>query len=79
MSRPSDIPQDIWFVANLVFGAVYEAEPYGDVARAAIARAIMAERERCWRIVRGTPEYMGRKNLIFRSDALEAIRKGEAS
>lgn len=45
--------------------------------KTAIARAIMAERERCFKAVLHLKD-SGRKNLVFRSDALAAIRKGEA-
>jgi GTP:adenosylcobinamide-phosphate guanylyltransferase len=55
MSKPSDIPQDVWDtsdllnkIANEIFtGSVDEVVAFVDRHVEAIARAIMAEREAC--------------------------------
>lgn len=48
MNRPDDIPEDVWEVSLLAFhNAAHECEPEDDPAVARIARAILAERERC--------------------------------
>ena len=52
MSRPEDIPESVWLEAGMLFDRLYDAEPnleggcYQGVTDT-IARAIMAERERC--------------------------------
>ena len=63
MHKPDDVPSDVWSVAfNLVFDGQAERVPYYamlcevDAAReqdaTAIARAILAERERCAKVAR---------------------------
>lgn len=49
MTKPDDIPQDVWDAASTCLG-FYDASPFGGItgqAVAKIARAIMAEREAC--------------------------------
>jgi hypothetical protein len=78
--KPDDIPEDVWRAAMKCAGTVCRNLPddYGDltIEVEAIARAILAERNRCFKALLNTPEYNGRKNLVFRTDALDAIRKG---
>lgn len=42
----------------------------------AIAEVIATERQRCFKLVLECGNYNGRKNLIYRSDALELIQRG---
>lgn len=54
MSRPEDIPQDVWDAAFAAMPPInrdaYETSPYAMVLHLGFARAIMAERDRCARI-----------------------------
>lgn len=54
MSKPEDIPQDIWDSAYETLHPLvreqYEISPFSQVQHYGIARAILAERERCSKI-----------------------------
>lgn len=78
MSKPDDISQDVWDAGDAAWKRAFiEADTF-DQSIEHIARAILAERDRCFKALLHTPEYQGRKNLVFRTDALDAIRKGSA-
>jgi hypothetical protein len=51
MTKPEDIPQDVWEAAweamPLVYRKLYASKPIYMAQHLAIARAIMAEREAC--------------------------------
>ena len=47
MNRPDDIPEDVLASAEAVYDALCDAEPVSRECVAIIARAILAERERC--------------------------------
>jgi hypothetical protein len=47
VSKPSDIPQDVWAASAAAYELVCDAEPISSDAITVIARFIMAERERC--------------------------------
>ena len=53
MSRPDDIPQDVW---DAVSGLPIISENFDDADFACVARAIMAEREACAQIAHGFPQ-----------------------
>jgi hypothetical protein len=61
--RPDGIPEEVWD---------WLTRPSSE--QVAIAKAVKAERDRCFKAILRTPA-QGR-NIIFRSDALDAIRKG---
>lgn len=46
MSKPEDIPQDVWDAAD----AVLDGNAWNPIRTEAIARTIMAERERCAKV-----------------------------
>lgn len=50
MGKPEDIPQDVWEVARKVWLAIRRPEHTGVLPSEAIARAILAERERCAKV-----------------------------
>lgn len=55
MTRPEDIPQDIWDTAfealHPLVRKQYEISPFSMVQHLGMARAILAERERCAKIL----------------------------
>lgn len=55
MTRPEDIPQDIWDTAfhalHPLVREQYETSPFAMVQHLGLARAILAERERCAQIL----------------------------
>lgn len=68
MTKPDDIPQDVWDAAV----AVGDLIPNGDgdavtVCTGDIARAILAEREACASLARTADEY------LFHDDRLEGL------
>lgn len=67
------IPDDITDAAEEVFSKIAE---FGHPAQSTVAKAIMDERLRCFKLVLECGNYNGRKNLIYRSDALELIQRG---
>lgn len=54
MTKPDDMPQDIWDAADAEVERMPERSPFKSDVRLAIARAILAERER------GVTEHMAR-------------------
>lgn len=73
--RPEDIPQDAWDAARAAYAGYGRAGEY-DVTLAAyelIARAILAERERCARVA----EDYQYEHLVIRERFAALIRKGE--
>jgi hypothetical protein len=71
MSKPDDIPQDVWDAARERAASI---RVFPDEITEIVARSILAERGRCFRELLRVAEYDGRKNLIFRTEALDAIR-----
>lgn len=50
MSRPNDVPRDVWDVAAKAWNDVYLNLISEDAATEVIARVLIAERDRCKRI-----------------------------
>lgn len=67
--KPADIPQDVWKAAHAVFSASIGDGPEP------IARAIMAERERCAEVA----ETHFPQVPSYAADIAAAIRKGDAA
>lgn len=55
MSRPEDIPEDVWEAAGQTVALMPDRPPFKIDVQGAIARAILAERERCAKIVEDYP------------------------
>ena len=72
MSKPSDIPQDVWGAASAINDILTDA----GVAK--IARAIMAERERCAKITGRVAAEMSGCSIDYASGFIAAAIRGEA-
>jgi hypothetical protein len=87
MSKPDDIPQDVWETADACFE---QGTVLGQRAQVTIARAILAERERCAAIIDAEcARVLGRQNgrdhavdanlrliAVLLPDLADAIRGG---
>lgn len=74
MSKPDDIPQDVWGAADVIFHNVSNEN-----LREAIARAIMAakveEREACLRDVFDSTDYLhDERDHFIKDEIADAIR-----
>lgn len=79
MAKPDDIPQDVWDAASEVVGTI-DGLGYAKVHTDKIARAILAERERCAEIAETGAGWIGdyhRTPKASMTGAIAAaIRKG---
>lgn len=90
VSKPEDIPQDVMDAAQAVVRGLWDRDRDSGENAEAIARAIMAERERCAKLVDQKCEFvLSRQNgkdeavdlnlrlvAVTLPDLSEAIRKG---
>jgi hypothetical protein len=79
VSKPSDIPQDIWDAASAVAGHVYDPDnPANEYVAGLVARAIIAERERCAKITGRVAAEMSGCSIDYASGFIAAAIQGEA-
>jgi hypothetical protein len=91
MTKPDDIPQDIWGKADAVGEAIHGRHERGWVAwplitdsgtdgpQKIVARALLAERERCAKTVEARADLYGDNGKLICREIASSIRAGETA